>query len=202
VKVSGSYSGDYTDTINLGQKLTAKVYDTTGKIRGFPIYWEDDGDVGITVSENGDTEFSADGTYRVRAYTFPYESTDKIYSEWVEIKAKKPATLAGIVMTKPEFEDEDLLITKKHPSRKFDLNEYISFYDQYGDPYAPYYDTEREDGEKWVTRDLPDIEFSVDDEESAYVDNNGMLNVYGPGTYVISARAYEAADDGTREYLT
>ncbi len=200
VEVSGSYSGDYSETINLGEKLTARVYDTTGKVRGFPVYWEDNGNGGITVSENGNTEFTKDGTFKVRAYTFNRNS-EKIFSDWIEIVAKKPAALTEIKMIKPEFEDEDLVITKKHPSREFDLTEYLDYYDQYGEPYRPYYDPEKEEGERWVSRDIPEIEFSVDDEEGAYVDESGLLTVYKPGTYTISARAYEEDGDGTKEYL-
>ena len=40
------------------------------------------------------------------------------------------------------------------------------YYDQYGEKYTGYYDDSREEGEKWVTRDVPEIEFTVNDDDT------------------------------------
>lgn len=200
VEIDGSYSGIYTDKVNLGEKLTARVLDTTGKVRGFPICWDSQDIEGIKVEKNGDAEFSKPGTYKVRAFTYG-EGADKLYSNWLEIEARRQVELANITLEKPEFDDDDLTITKKQPYRAFNLPEYVGYYDQYGDKYTGFYDESIEEGSKWVTRDVPEIEFTVDDDgEGAYIDSSGKLIVTAPGTYKISARAYNT-EGGNKNYL-
>ena len=88
-------------------------------------------------------------------------------------------------------------MTKKYPYKELDISKYVKFLDQYGDEYGSYYDSD----EGWVSRELPSIEYSIDTDEGAYIDENGLLSVYSPGTYIISAKAYETDDEGNKNYL-
>ena len=122
IKISGSYTGDYTEKINLGQKLTAHVLDYSGRSRGFPILWESNGAEGITVSENGDTEFSKPGTYKVRAFTFSDLQGYRIHSPWIEITVREPAELDTIEIAKPDLDEDELVMTKKYPYKELDIS--------------------------------------------------------------------------------
>ncbi len=199
IDVSGEYTGHYDKEINLGQVLQASVLDTTDRVTGFPIYWEDKGYGGITVSDNGDTRFSVEGYYYVRAYTYN-RSNKKIYSEWVRIHATDKEELTSIRLLQPRFDADDLVIDRVHPAREINLASCIEYCDQYGNRYDAYYDDERAE-DKWVTRDVPEIEFNVDNSYGARVSDNGMMTVTQPGTYKVTATAYERKEDGTKQYL-
>ena len=154
--------------------------------------------MGITVSENGDTEFSKPGTYKVRAFTFSDLKGYRIHSPWIEITVREPAELDTIEIAKPDLDEDELVMTKKYPYKELDISKYVKFLDQYGDEYGSYYDNDRD---KWVSRELPSIEYSIDTDEGAYIDEKGLLSVYSPGTYIISAKAYETDDKGNKNYL-
>lgn len=191
IEAGGSYKGLASDQINLNQELDAKAIDASGRIRNVALYWEDKGDApGISVGENGQCRFSKAGTYRVRAYCYNTENA-RINSNWVEIQARDESVLTTIKLEKPEFEEDDLLLDKKHQSLEFPLYDYVACYDQYGEKMDPYiYDPEKG---KWVPA-VDQIRFSVD-EESAGIDERGVLTVTQPGVHRITAKALNAEGD-------
>ncbi|HAR92388.1 MAG TPA: hypothetical protein DCR28_04795 [Eubacterium sp.] len=182
VKLSGSYKGIYTEEVNLSNVLRAKAVDGSGKTKNIQLLWEDSGDDGIELEESGIAKFTKPGFYRVRAFCVNNEGT-KLASDWVEIETVEKAKLSKIDFTKPsDLDEDDLNITKKSQAKAFDLNSYISMYDQYG--------------EKW-TGEKPNIVFTVTDNDGketldATIDHNNILTITEAGTYKVSAKALDS----------
>ncbi|MCR5429907.1 MAG: hypothetical protein K6E58_01560, partial [Eubacterium sp.] len=179
VELSGTYKGIYTDEICLDSELKAKAIDEAGRTKRIQLRWEGNGDDGIDVDESGLVKFSKPGTYKVRAYCTD-DTGNSIFSSWAEVIATEKSKLTTINFTKPaDLDEDDYTITKKNQSKQFDLDSYISMFDQYG--------------EKW-TGAKPTIEYTVTDNdgkavETASVDHNNILTVTDQGTYKIKAKA-------------
>ena len=177
---------------NLAHIFGADAVDESGKARKVAMFWEAKSlsGSGIEVSENGDTEVTKKGTYKVRPYC--YDSNDvKIYPKdkdndpiWLEVIVQDRAELSEIKIEKPDFDEDEVTLTKKKPAQSYDLESFLKYYDQYG--------------EKWEgteERPLPKVAFTVDDTDGAEIDMANILTVTRPGTYTISARAKD--DDGS-----
>ena len=179
IEVTGSYKGPYDESLNLNKELDVTVKDSNKALMNVPIYWEDNGSRTIEVSESGETEFSTPGTYKVRAFCL--QNGRHINSNWVEITAAEKAALKTIDFAAPDYDEEDLTLTKKNQSRSFDLNSFIKYYDQFGEIWKG---TE--------TSPLPEIEFSLSNTDGAEIDESGILTVSEPGTYRVNATAKDA----------
>ena len=185
-EVGGTYKGPMDEPLNLNHVLTADAVDSTGKIRGVSVFWEAKELSGITVEESGETKFSRKGTYHVRPYSRDMEGhkivpkDDNDNPVWLEVVAQDRASLSSIVISKPDFEDADTTLSEGITALGFDLASYTKFLDQYG--------------EKWEgTKDnpLPVVKYSVSGPNGAAVDREGILTITRPGTYKVTAKAYD-----------
>ena len=194
ISVSGECEAPYGESVNLSKELDVEVKDSNDANISVPIFWEDnttDGD--RYISENGDTKFPAPGDYKVRAYTM--KNAQKIISGWITVKVKEKANLTEIKLAKPDFDEADLTLTKEYPTRSFDLNSMVRYYDQFN--------------EEWKGTEAdpqPKPEFSVrkvmGKSSNPEIDENGMLTVYGAGTYEISATAQRVIRNSDNESET
>ncbi|MDO4870098.1 MAG: hypothetical protein Q4A65_07455 [Bacillota bacterium] len=176
INVDGSYTGPYDESINLNRELDVTARKTDDTVMNIPIYWEDNDVRTITVAENGDTSFTTPGEYKVRAYSL--NNGQKIVSNWITIKAKAKAALSTIDF-RTALDQDDLTLTKKYPSKSYDLNSFVKYYDQFGEVWEG-------------TKDdpLPEMQFEVDTTEGAEIDD-GILTVSEAGTYKITAKAFD-----------
>lgn len=180
ITVSGTYKGAYDQPLNLNKELDVTVLKNDDKtLLNVPIYWEDNDSRMISVHESGDTEFSTPGTYKVRAYCL--QDGVHINSNWIEITAGEKASLKKIDFAAPDYDADDLALTKKTQSLAFDLNSFVKYYDQFGEIW-----------EGTEESPLPTVSFSVDDTEGAEIDENGILSISEPGTYRVTAAAEDA----------
>ena len=172
VTLEGTYSGLCSETVSLPQVLTV----TNSKKMDIPVFWEswDSNGSNITVDEeSGEVSFAEPGNYKVRAYCISNQK-NKIYSNYVDITALADPKLDHLTLTAPELTDKQRTLTQKKPELLFDASSWISFYDQYDNP--------------WLG-DEPAVNWSVDDEDIASVNDIGLLTVKGPGTVTLTAEA-------------
>lgn len=167
--ISEKYEIDYNKKFNLNQAVDVNIKDNTGRLIYVPIFWEG----GSFVSANGDVKLSSPGTYRVRAYAVRDNGT-KVYSNYMNLNA---IGLRNIDFKKPaDFDEGDLMLTKKHPARSIDLTEFVSYLDQNGSTWKG--DTSEAD---------KNMTFSVDDTDNASIEN-GILTVSNAGTYDVTCK--------------
>ena len=191
-EIGGTYKGAVGESVNLNHVLTADAVDSTGKIRGVPVYWESKGTTGITVDQSGQTTFTKKGTYQVRPYSFN-TNNEKIVPRddnqkpvWLEVVAQDKASLSSIVIHKPDFEATDTTLSEGITALGFDLASYTKFLDQYG--------------EKWEGTDedpLPVVKYSVSGPNGADIDRENILTITRPGTYKVTAKAYDQDGNDT-----
>ena len=191
-EVGGTYKGPMDEPLNLNHVLTADAVDSTGKIRGVPVFWEAKEISGITVAESGETKFIRKGTYHVRPYSHdmdghkivPRDDNDK--PVWLEVVAQDKASLSSIVISTPDFEDADTTLSEGITALGFDLASYTKFLDQYG--------------EKWEgTKEdpLPVVKYGVSGPNGADIDRENILTITRPGTYKVTAKAYDQDGNDT-----
>jgi len=191
-ETEGTYKGPWNEAVNLAHVITADAVDTSGKIRGVSVFWESKGTPGITVDRSGETTFTKKGTYKVRPFSYDMTGkkivpTDKSGDPvWLEVVAQDKASLSSIVIHKPELTEEDTMLSEGTTALGFDLGSYTQFFDQYGD--------------KWEgTEDapLPEVRYSVSSQNGATIDGENILTITRPGTYTVSAKAYDADGNDT-----
>ena len=186
-EIEGTYKGPVGESVNLNHVLTANAVDSTGKIRGVPVFWESRGTTGITVDQSGQATFTKKGTYQVRPYCYSIENNLKIVPRddnnkpvWMEVVAQDKASINSIVIQKPEFEVADTTLSEGITALGFDLASYTKFYNQYG--------------EKWEgtsEEPLPVIRYGVSGPNGADIDRDSVLTITRPGTYKVTAKAYD-----------
>ena len=177
IQVSGSYVGPYDKPINLNQELDVTIKDNNNNLMNVPVYWEDN-EHSISVEDSGETHFTRPGKYKVRAYCL--KNDEHINSNWIEVTAEEKAELERIGFALPEFDADDLTLTKKDQSLVFDLNSFIKYYDQF--------DKEWKGTEE---SPLPKIEFTLSNNEGAEIDEKGNLIVSKKGIYKVTAAAVD-----------
>lgn len=185
-ETEGSYKGPMNEPVNLSHVFTADAVDASGKIRSVPVFWESKGTAGITVDRSGETTFTRKGTYKVRPFSYDMSGTKIVQKDksgdpvWLEVTAQDKAVLSSIVINKPELEADDTTLTEGTTALGFDLASYTKYFDQYGDKW---------EGSK--ADPLPEVRYSVSPGNGAYIDGEDILTVTSPGTYTISANAYD-----------
>ncbi len=202
-ETEGSYKGPWDESINLGHYFNVDPVDQSGKIRGVPVYWESKGTPGITVSENGQATFTKRGTYKVRPYSYNIEDKKIIPRDkngdpvWLEVTAQDKVKLSKIEFNKPDMDESETELTEGKTTIGFDLSSYIKFYDQYGDIWEGDVKetTDEGTGETITERVLPEIRYSVLPYDSAVIDNEDILTISRPGTYIVRAMAYDEKGD-------
>ncbi len=191
-ETEGAYKGPMNEKVNLSHVFTANAVDKTGKIRNVPVFWESKGTEGITVDISGEATFSKKGVYKVRPYSYNMNREKVVQLDesekpvWLEITAQDKAALTSIVMNKPELDEDDTTLSEGTTALGFDLGSYTHFFDQYGD--------------KWTGTEanpLPEVRYGVSPRDGAYIDGENILTVTEPGTYTVSAKAYDESGSDT-----
>lgn len=191
-EVGGTYKGPWDQAVNLGHVLTADAVDKTGKIRGVSVLWEAKGAAGINVDESGETTFTKRGTYKVRPYCYDLDKKKVVPRDesgnpiWIEIVAQDKAALSSIVIDKPEMDEDDTTLSEGTAALGFDLGSYTKFFDQYGDKW-----------EGTESDPLPEVRYSVSGPNGATIDGENILTITRPGTYTVSAKAYDKDGNDT-----
>ena len=178
VELSGEYRAPYNEAVNLNDVLNVNVFNGDGKSLSVPVYWEDNNSKGINVSDNGDVTFTVPGNYRVRAYCL--SDGVPVSSDWLQITALESATLNSLDLDTSDIDEDDLNLTEKHKTRSYDLNSFVSMYDQNGDEWSG---TPEEP--------MPEVAFSIDesDKSIAEIDDRGILTVKKGGRFKVTASA-------------
>lgn len=172
--------------------VSARIVSDLEQQEDVPIYWEEVSGEGITISKNGECILKKPGEYKVKAYCLSSETGEEaqlIYSEELKIKVAEEPVLTSISLDTSRLGEP--LIDKNTPSVELNLESCMVYKDQNGNVMDP--DIFDETGK--LKSLVPKITFGIDNEETAHVNDWGLLTVTKPGTYRISASAYDENGD-------
>lgn len=172
--------------------VSARIVSDPEQQEDVPIYWEEVSGDGITISKNGECILKKPGEYKIRAYCRSSQTGDDaelIYSDELTIKVAEEPVLTSISLDTSRLGEP--LIDNNTPSIELNLENCMVYKDQNGNEMDPgIFD---ETG-KWRSL-VPKITFGIDNEETAHLNDWGLLTVTKPGTYTISANVYDEKDD-------